>query len=74
MPDSEKASYDDVSIYDLTPERERELLEKQIEWNRAEPGTNSAQGGAFGSFSTSSFCFFWHRRSPATGPHSAVHP
>ena len=32
MPDNEsKASYDDVSIYDLTPERERELLEKQIE-------------------------------------------
>ena len=31
MPDTEKASYDDVSIYELTPERERELLEKQIE-------------------------------------------
>jgi general stress protein 26 len=27
----EKASYDDVSIYDLTPEREQELLEKQLE-------------------------------------------
>jgi hypothetical protein len=27
----DKASYDDVSIYDLTPERERELLEKQVE-------------------------------------------
>ena len=27
----DKASYDDVSIYDLTPERERELLEKQLE-------------------------------------------
>ncbi len=31
MPDTEKASYDDVSIYDLTPKRERELLEKQVE-------------------------------------------
>ena len=31
MSDEQKASYDDVSIYDLTPERERELLEKQIE-------------------------------------------
>ncbi len=27
----DKASYDDVSIYDLTPEREKELLEKQVE-------------------------------------------
>lgn len=31
MSDTDKASYDDVSIYELTPERERELLEKQIE-------------------------------------------
>lgn len=31
MMDDQKASYDDVSIYALTPERERELLEKQIE-------------------------------------------
>ena len=31
MSEEEKASYDDVSIYHLTPERERELLEKQIE-------------------------------------------
>jgi general stress protein 26 len=31
MSDSDKASYDDVSIYDLTPERERELLDKQLE-------------------------------------------
>jgi hypothetical protein len=29
--EQDKASYDDVSIYDLTPERERELLEKQVE-------------------------------------------
>ena len=27
----EKASYDDVSIYDLTPGREKELLTKQVE-------------------------------------------
>ena len=31
MSENGKASYDDVSIYDLTPERERELLEKQVE-------------------------------------------
>lgn len=31
MEESGKASYDDVSIYALSPERERELLEKQIE-------------------------------------------
>ncbi len=31
MSDDEKASYDDVSIYHLSPERERELLEKQVE-------------------------------------------
>ena len=31
MSDADKASYDDVSIYELTPERERELLEKQVE-------------------------------------------
>ena len=31
MSENDKASYDDVSIYDLTPERERELLEKQVE-------------------------------------------
>ena len=31
MSEGEKASYDDVSVYELTPERERELLEKQIE-------------------------------------------
>lgn len=29
--DSDKASYDDVSIYELTPEREKELLTKQVE-------------------------------------------
>jgi hypothetical protein len=27
MADDDKASYDDVSIYDLTPEREKELLD-----------------------------------------------
>lgn len=31
MTHQEKASYDDVSIYSLSPERERELLEKQVE-------------------------------------------
>ena len=31
MSGSDKASYDDVTIYELTPEREKELLEKQIE-------------------------------------------
>ena len=31
MSEQNKASYDDVSIYELTPEREKELLEKQIE-------------------------------------------
>ena len=31
MSGDDKASYDDVSIYELTPEREKELLEKQIE-------------------------------------------
>jgi hypothetical protein len=31
MTQQDKASYDDVSIYSLSPERERELLEKQIE-------------------------------------------
>ncbi len=31
MSDTGKASYDDVSIYDLTPQRERELLQKQVE-------------------------------------------
>ncbi len=33
MTDEQKASYDDVSVYELTPEREKELLEKQIEAN-----------------------------------------
>lgn len=31
MAEETKASYDDVSIYELTPAREKELLEKQIE-------------------------------------------
>jgi nitroimidazol reductase NimA-like FMN-containing flavoprotein (pyridoxamine 5'-phosphate oxidase superfamily) len=31
MSHEQRASYDDVSIYDLSPEREQELLEKQVE-------------------------------------------
>ncbi len=31
MAEIEKASYDDVTLYELTPEREQELLAKQIE-------------------------------------------
>jgi general stress protein 26 len=31
MNEITKQSYDDVTVYELTPERERELLEKQVE-------------------------------------------